>query len=65
MRVRSRSGWHLGILGRMLELFCSCYGDAAVFIDFCSLYQLPRDDIQQAKFKTRCRCWLVKPCASA
>ena len=25
-------GWHLGILGRLLELFCDLYGDAAVFI---------------------------------
>ena len=37
-------GWHLGILGRLLELFCSNFGAAAVFLDYCSLYQPGRDE---------------------
>ena len=44
--------WHLEVLCRLLVLFTESYGDAAVFIDFCSLYQWPRDDEQEALFQT-------------
>ena len=43
-------GWHLSYLGRMLELFTTAYGDSAVFFDFCSLYQHPRTEEEDARF---------------
>eukprot|EP00966_Prymnesium_polylepis_P036463 846048-Prymnesium_polylepis.1 len=50
-----KDGWHLGILGRLLVLFCELYGDAAVFIDFCSLYQHPRSTRESDLFKISLR----------
>ena len=43
-------GWHLKLLARLLQLFIAANGDAAVFIDYCCLYQDPRTDEQQRLF---------------
>ena len=51
-------GWHLGILGPLLDLFVrsatAANGGAAVavgfFIDFCCLWQAPRSEAQGASF---------------
>ena len=51
-------GWHLGILGPLLDLFvrsaAAANGGAAVpvgfFIDFCCLWQAPRSEAQGASF---------------
>ena len=51
-------GWHLGILGPLLDLFVrsatAANGGAAVavgfFIDFCCLWQAPRSEVQGASF---------------
>jgi len=43
-------GFHLEALARMLGLFCENFGEAAVFIDFCCLFQVPRTEEEQSRF---------------
>ena len=47
--------WHLQVLCELLRLFTDNYGEAAVFIDFCCLYQWPRDDEKEVRFRESLR----------
>ena len=48
-------GWHLKLLARLLQLFIAANGDAAVFIDYCCLYQAPRTKEQEKAFDASLR----------